>query len=720
MSLSTKILAGLVAGIAAGIVVGEPLGVLAPAGDAFIRLLQMTVLPYVVVSLISGFGHLDIAQARRLGLWGGGLLLLLWGIAFVPVAVMPLAFPRLQTASFYSTTLVESAPRLDLIELYIPANPFHALANNVVPAVVVFSLALGVALMTVPERGSLLRGLEALRAALLKVNEFVVRLTPIGVFCLGASAAGTMTVSEFQRVQVYLISYALFALISTFWLLPGLLSVLTPVRHRDALVRMRDALITSFATGSSFVVIPLVARASKQLLAEHAEAEEDGASVVDVLVPASHTFPHSAKVLTLSFVLFAGWSMDARVPLHDYPLLALSGIASTFGSVIHAIPFLLDLMRLPHDLTRLFLATSVVNARFGTLLQTMHVLVLTVLTTAALTGCWRLRWKPLLRYALTSSLVLTAAVLGTRVLFATVVDTTYRGDQLLGRMQLSRGAVPAIVHREPPAPIPPRPGVGRLGQILDRDLLRVCYRSREALPFSYFNDAGELVGLDVEMAHSLAQGLEVALELVPVDAELSDGSVMARNLAEGYCDIVMSGSVMSMDTVTEVAFSKPYLELNLGFLVRDHRRNEFQSRSALQDRDDLRIAFPNDRYYLQRMAGLLPHAELVPVESVREFLDEPDERFDAFAYIAEAASAWSLLYPRFDVVVPEPGLLGLPLAYELPAGDSAWRHAVDAWLELKRADGTVEQLYDYWILGLEAVEEPPRWSVLRDVLGWFE
>lgn len=45
---------------------------------------------------------------------------------------------------------------------------------------------------------------------------------------------------------------------------------------------------------------------------------------------------------------------------------------------------------------------------------------------------------------------------------------------------------------------------------------------------------------------------------------------------------------------------------------------------------------------------------------------------------------------------------------------------VDAWVELRKLDGTVERLFDYWIHGQDAGRRGPRWSVLRDVLGWVE
>ncbi len=723
MSLTTKILLGFVAGVLAGIVAGEPLGELAILGDVFVRLLQMTVLPYVVVSLISGFGHLDPGQARRLGLWGGSLLVLLWALTFLAVAVMPLAFPALVSASFYSTTLVDPPPELDFLHLYIPSNPFDSLAHSVVPAVVVFSVALGIALISQPDRRPLLQALDTIGEALLKVNGFVVRLTPAGVFFIAASTAGTMSIDEFQRVQVFLISYILFALVATFWLLPGLLEALTPIRRKDASRLIRDALITAFATANSFVVIPLVAEASKQLLEPHVSDREDAESFVDILVPASHTFPHSAKILTLSFILFAGWFNDDPVKLTDYPVLLFSGIASLFGSVNGAIPFLLDLMRLPQDLFRLFLATSVLNSHFGTLLQTMHVLVLTVLTTAAIGGGLRFRWKPVLRYVVVTASILGAAVLGTRALYTFVVDTSYRKDQILTsmNMRLAREQVTVVVHREPP-PIrggDEDPTRSRLETILERGALRVCYRPDGAVPFSYFNRHGDLVGLDVEMAHSLARGLDVSLEFVPVASQVGTQD-FAEALDSGYCDIVMSRSAISMAALSEIAYSRPYLDLNLGFLVRDHRLREFTDRDALERWEGLRIAVPGDPYYLRRVRQLFPAAEVVALEDVREFLDDSEDRFDALAFFAEAAATWSLLNPSFNVVVPEPSLQRIPLAYVLPRDDVVWQRAVDAWLELKRSDGTVDALYDYWILGREAEPREPRWSLLRDVLGWID
>ena len=73
LSLSTKILIGMGAGFVCGIFFGEYCGFLQIIGDGFIKLLQMTILPYIVVSLISGLGGLTYDQARKLGLVSNGL-----------------------------------------------------------------------------------------------------------------------------------------------------------------------------------------------------------------------------------------------------------------------------------------------------------------------------------------------------------------------------------------------------------------------------------------------------------------------------------------------------------------------------------------------------------------------------------------------------------------------------------------------------------------------
>jgi ABC-type amino acid transport substrate-binding protein len=286
-------------------------------------------------------------------------------------------------------------------------------------------------------------------------------------------------------------------------------------------------------------------------------------------------------------------------------------------------------------------------------------------------------------------------------------------------MEIQGPTVPAVVRLErSPAP-ELDPNRNRLEQILERGVLRVGYREERTLPFSFFNNAKQLVGLDIELAHSLAMGLGVTLEFVPVAQTVAE-HLRSKVLESGYCDIVMSRSVISMDGVDRIVYSNPYLDLNLGFVVLDERRSEFVNRKALENREGLRIAIPGTGYYLNQLQRFLPKAEFVPLEKARHFIDSEPGEFDALAYPAEEGAAVTLLWPEYSVVVPSPPIQTLKAAYPLPLDEPDWERTVNLWLELQRADGTIDRLYDYWILGIEPEGNNPRWSVMRDVLGWVD
>ena len=90
MSLSTKIFIGMGLGILFGFFFGEEVAFLKVAGDAFVLLMQMTVLPYIMVSLIVGLGGLSFQEAVALGRKCGLVLLILWAIGLLMVLLMVL------------------------------------------------------------------------------------------------------------------------------------------------------------------------------------------------------------------------------------------------------------------------------------------------------------------------------------------------------------------------------------------------------------------------------------------------------------------------------------------------------------------------------------------------------------------------------------------------------------------------------------------------------
>jgi Na+/H+-dicarboxylate symporter len=396
-----------------------------------LSLLQMTVLPYVMVSLLVGIGRLDGAQARRLFVRVGTLSLVLWALVVGAVMLMPLVFPQVESASFFSHTLVDTRPPLNLVALFIPANPFHSLANNIVPAVVLFSIFLGVALIGIERKEGLLDNLALIEGGLRRANRFAVGLTPIGLFAIAAHTVGTVDVAQFAKVRVYLISYAAMALLLTLWVLPGLVACVTPVSVRHILNKTRDALLTAFTIGDIFVVLPMLIDRSKELLsAQDFPAAEEG-SPPEVIIPAFFNFPHAVKLLSLGFVLFAAWYSATVLGAADYARLTLAGVASLFGSILVAVPFMLDLVQIPADTFQFLIVTGPIADRFGALASAMYMVTLALGGSYALAGVLRLSPARMLRYLLvTAGLTLvTLATLGglLRALGAGTYDKDHLG-----------------------------------------------------------------------------------------------------------------------------------------------------------------------------------------------------------------------------------------------------------------------------------------------------
>jgi Na+/H+-dicarboxylate symporter/ABC-type amino acid transport substrate-binding protein len=676
----------------------------------------MTVLPYITLSLITGLGRLRLHDVTTLALKVGALLLGSWGLAFAAILLMPLAFPPWEDASFFSTSLVEPPVEMPWLTLFIPSNPFHALANNLVPAVVLFSLAVGGALIGMEEKQGLLQDLALLTQAMIRVTHGVSRLTPLGVFAIVASAVGTMSLEEIGRVQIYVMLYMVLALFLTFWVLPAVIMSALPVTYRAVVGQTSDVLITAFATGSALIVLPLLVERSKALLRQSRLRTDATAAAVEVILPAFTSFPKIGTLLPMSFVLFAAWFAGSPVPAGHYPTFLGVGLLSFFGNVHVAIPLLLDLLHIPADLFQLYLALSVVTGHFTTLVTTMNNLLLTLLGACAVGGLLTIHWGKVLRHAVLTVILTTALIGGARAVFHATFDNTYHKDTVLAGMQLLHHAGPMTVHRTPPPPTAPSdPQGSRLARIRAREALLVGYLP-DGLPFTYFNAAGALVGFNIEMAHLLARDFGVALELVPI----ARGAQMAEQLQMGYCDIVMAAVAVTPERAHAMAFSTSYMDQTLAFIVKDHRRREFSSRDAVRRLTAPRLGVPDVPYYINKVREYLPQATLVVLPSIRTFFETQSAELDAFVFSAEAGSAWTLLYPAYSVAIPQPDILAIPLAYPMARGDPELVSWINTWIELKKKDQTIAALYDYWILGKNAVPKPPRWSVLRNVLHWVQ
>ena len=393
MGLTARILIGLAIGILVGLFLGDRAAALQGFASAFVGIMQMTVLPYLVVALILGLGRLTPAQARLLAGYGALTLLAIWVIALLVISLMPLSFPRYQSAFFFSTTLLQPREPLAFFDLYIPANPFFSMANNLVPAVTLFSAAVGIALIGIEGKERLLGPLDAMMKALARVTQFVVQLTPLGVIPIAAVAAGTLSLDELSRLQVYFLSFIVAAIVLGAILLPLFVSSITPFRYRELLAASSDALLTAFVTSSAFIVLPMLAARCEQLAERHGIGVGHRQVVADTLIPIAFNFPTAGKLLTLLFVPFAAWLAGGPLDLAAYPRLLVSGVFSYFAKAQVALPFLMDLVEVPHDLFQLYIPSTLLNGKFDSAVGAMSLFTFAMIMIAAVSGRLRMQLR---------------------------------------------------------------------------------------------------------------------------------------------------------------------------------------------------------------------------------------------------------------------------------------------------------------------------------------
>jgi ABC-type amino acid transport substrate-binding protein len=561
----------------------------------------------------------------------------------------------------------------------------------------------------------------------------VVRLAPIGIFGIAGYTSGTLSIEQFGLLQGYLIVYGLAAVLLSLWILPALLACCTPYSEREILVNSRDMLITSFIIGNTFVVLPLIVDAVKRLLAQHGPDLENPQNTPEYAVQLAYPFPDVGRIMVMVFIPFAAWFYGRSVDPSSLPQLLGVGFIGAFAKPIVTVPLLLEVAEIPGDIFNLFLAVGVVASRFGDAMKCMHLFAFSILTASIVSGTARLDVRRLVTRGLITIGLLAVIVLSIRSGLAYSFTDTYEKQDLISARKLVGTPVTATIARQSvPHRVPLTTDMDPMDRILTTGVLRIGIQPNN-LPFTYYNLDGNLVGFDIDMAHQMAHDLgDIQIEFVHYSGDVTVA------LHADHFDIAMSGLEGTIRRATELPEMEPYLEVTRALVVPDHRRKDFRSLShlkkTLKKRGRLRIAVITDDISADASTaesalgtgwgavtslGLDEQLEIVGVADASEFFAGQPELADVLATSAEAGSAWTLRYPGFAVVKPNGLNVRSPLYY-LVAETSRFEDFVNSWLKLKRRDGTIDQLYDYWILGQEHQLPTPRWCVVRNVLHWID
>ena len=281
MKVYTKILIALVLGAGLGVVAKAYdvawlhglIRVIEPVGTAFIRLMTMIVLPLVVSSLLIGTASLGDARqvgkvgARTLGFaLGATVVATIVGLAAFAV-VRPgsrldpavrdaLAAPfatQAQNAATSQTPLVQT-----LIEI-IPRNPFRALADLDLLAVVFFTIVFGAAAGQLrPERRApILAFFDAVTDVSMVIIGWVLRLAPYGVFALSASVFASFGVELIGSLLVFCLTVIAGEVVFGVGVLGVAIATLTGMNPVTYFRKIARASLVAFSTSSSNAALPV-------------------------------------------------------------------------------------------------------------------------------------------------------------------------------------------------------------------------------------------------------------------------------------------------------------------------------------------------------------------------------------------------------------------------------------------------------------------------------
>ena len=185
---------GLILGILAGLAfLGNPdftTSYIKPFGTIYINLLKFLVVPVVLTSIISGV--VSLGDIKRVGSIGWKTIVyylattaiaIIIGLVFASIAKGAHLFPTLETSGLEYEA--NSSNVMDVIVGIFPSNMWGSFSDANMLQVIVIALLFGAGILVAGERGNPFNSfIDSAYAVVMKVMMMIIKITPIGVFCL--------------------------------------------------------------------------------------------------------------------------------------------------------------------------------------------------------------------------------------------------------------------------------------------------------------------------------------------------------------------------------------------------------------------------------------------------------------------------------------------------------------------------------------------------------
>ena len=297
LPLHVLMLIGFLVGLSGGLAVNLTIGgdtpwvqwltsnITGPAGQIFLRLLFMLVLPLLFSALVVGVA--EMGDMKTLGRAGTKSLLFTVFISAVAVIIglvmvnvfrpgdgvdPALAQQLLEQGRSGAASIVSSAPDSvragDFFLDLVPSNVFTAAAQNEILPVMVFALLFGIGLVMTksPATDRLQQTIEGLFEVMMKLINLVIRLAPIAIACLMFNLAALFGWELLVRLAAF-VGVAVGAMaIHMFVVYPICIATMGGMSPLKFFRDIREAMVVSFSTASSNASLPVSLRVAEQNL----------------------------------------------------------------------------------------------------------------------------------------------------------------------------------------------------------------------------------------------------------------------------------------------------------------------------------------------------------------------------------------------------------------------------------------------------------------------
>jgi proton glutamate symport protein len=262
---------------------------------AFISLIKMLIVPLIFSTIVVGIGKTgDVKAVGRMGVKA----LIYFEIATTAALVLGLSIAHLVrpgqglTLPPSGEPLVKPKTLVETLLHLFPSNVVDAMARQDILQVVIFATLVGIAAAHIGKKSEpFLRFVDSVVAVMFQLTDYVMALTPLGVFGAMAGSVshhGLSVLTSYAKLVASL--YGALVLFTLLVLIPALL--LARANLRLFFRKIREPFLLAFSTASSEAALP---RALEKMV-EFGVPE----SVAGFVIPAGYSFNLDGSTLYIS------------------------------------------------------------------------------------------------------------------------------------------------------------------------------------------------------------------------------------------------------------------------------------------------------------------------------------------------------------------------------------------------------------------------------------